>query len=70
MSALSPEDRDLLASLDPAPVHPSVEPWSHLAAAGQVEAAETQWWLGVGIAVEEGLVPSPSGIGISEPEMA
>lgn len=70
MSALSPEDRDLLASLDPAPVHPSVEPWSHLAAADAVEKAESHWWLGVGIAVEEGLAPSPSGIGMSEPEMA
>lgn len=70
MSALSPEDRDLLASLDPAPVHPSVEPWSHLAAAGSVEEAESQWWLGVGIAVEDGLVPTPSGIGMSEAAMA
>ena len=70
MSALSPEDRDLLASLDPAPVHPSVEPWSHLAAADAVEEAESQWWLGVGIAVEDGLVPTPSGIGMSEAAMS
>lgn len=70
MSTLSPGDRDVLAALDPAPVHPSVEPWLHLAAAGSVEEAESHWWLGVGIAVEEGLAPAPVGIGMTDTQMA
>lgn len=70
MSALSPDDRDFLASLDPAPAHPGSQRWSHLAAADAVEAAESQWWLGVGIAVDEGLTPTPSGVGMSEAAMS
>lgn len=63
-------DEEILASLDPAPAHPDAQPWSHLAAADAVEAAESQWWLAVGIAVDEGLAPAPVGIGMTDTQMA